>query len=82
MSKSPRSLKSSIDKEIEEQEDKILRKRKDVLDSLESPVNNENEIPMINFESDAKAPIIRYDLPSPSSYEGKNIIEINDIEKD
>lgn len=37
------------------------------------------EIPLIEFESDASAPILRYDLPSPSSYEGKNYIEINDI---
>jgi len=42
------------------------------------------ENPIIEFEKDAAAPIIRYDLPSPSSYEGKIYIEIdidNNIEK-
>ncbi|MFX1428445.1 MAG: hypothetical protein ACFFBE_18475, partial [Promethearchaeota archaeon] len=39
------------------------------------------ESPIIEFEKDASAPIIRYDLPSPSSYEGKVYIEIsNDAE--
>jgi len=36
-----------------------------------------NENPIIEFEKDAAAPIIRYDLPSPSSYEGKIYIEID-----
>ena len=80
--KTLKRIREAFDKELKEQEEKILKKRKELLESLESPINNEKEIPIISFERDAKAPIIRYDLPSPSSYEGKNIIELNDIEKD
>ncbi len=36
-----------------------------------------NEEPLLKFESDATAPILRYNLPSPSSYEGKVYIEID-----
>ncbi|MFX1575041.1 MAG: discoidin domain-containing protein [Promethearchaeota archaeon] len=35
------------------------------------------EIPLIKFEGNASAPILRYDLPSPSSYEGRNYIELD-----
>jgi hypothetical protein len=80
--KTLKRIREAFYKELKEQEEMILKKRKELLDSLESPINNEKEIPIISFERDAKAPIIRYDLPSPSSYEGKNIIELNDIEKD
>jgi hypothetical protein len=75
-------LREAFDKELKKQEDQILKKRKELFETLERPINNEKEIPIINFESDAKGPIIRYDLPSPSSYEGKNIVELNDIGKD
>ncbi|MFX1281470.1 MAG: hypothetical protein ACFFA3_19130 [Promethearchaeota archaeon] len=33
-------------------------------------------IPLMEFEGDASAPILRYDLPSPSSYEGRFYLEI------
>lgn len=36
-----------------------------------------NEIPLMKFEGDASAPILRYDIPSPSSYEGRNYIELD-----
>ncbi len=75
-------LRESFAKELKEEEEKILKKRKELFESLESSNGNEKEIPLMAFESDAKAPIIRYDLPSPSSYEGKNIIELNDIKQD
>ena len=38
------------------------------------PVENESE-PLMKFEGDASAPILRYDVPSPSSYVGKTYIE-------
>ena len=31
----------------------------------------------MEFEADAAAPILRYDVPSPSSYEGRNYLEID-----
>ena len=36
-----------------------------------------NEIPLMEFEGDASAPILRYDIPSPSSYEGRNYIDLD-----
>jgi len=80
--KALKRIRESFVKELKEEEEKILKKRKELFESLESPNGNEKEIPLMAFESDAKAPIIRYDLPSPSSYEGKNIIELNDIKQD
>lgn len=38
---------------------------------------SEDQKPLIEFESDASASILRYDLPSPSSYTGKNFIELD-----
>ena len=72
-------MKDAFEKELEEEEKRIREKQRELFDSLESPISQGNDIPIIDFESDAKAPIIRYDLPSPSSYEGKNIIELHDI---
>ena len=43
--------------------------------------NSKEEIPLIKFEGDAAAPILRYDIPSPSSYTGKVYIE-TDIGKE
>jgi len=39
----------------------------------------EEEIPLIKFEKPTSVPLLRYDIPSPSSYEGKNYIEINKL---
>ena len=33
------------------------------------------DVPLIKFEGDAAAPILRYDVPSPSSYSGKLYVE-------
>ncbi len=41
---------------------------------IKIPVENEGE-PLMKFEGDASAPILRYDVPSPSSYVGKTYIE-------
>lgn len=35
------------------------------------------EIPLMMFESDASAPLLRYDIPSPSSYEGQNYVGLD-----
>jgi len=43
----------------------------------EKVMDKKEEEPLIKFEGDASAPILRYDLPSPSSYTAKNYIEIN-----
>ena len=61
--------------EIEEIKEKNYLLEKEVIKMTEQ----QEEIPLMKFESDATAPILRYDLPSPSSYEGKNYIELNDI---
>ena len=37
---------------------------------------SENE-PLMRFESDASAPILRYDIPSPTSYAGRHEIELD-----
>lgn len=73
-----------------EKEDEILEKKIEIEeikvenDLIKNEVfkmtEQQEEIPLMKFEGDAAAPILRYDLPSPSSYEGKNYIEINDIE--
>ena len=72
-------IRATFERELKEQEERIREKQKELFDSLEGPISHGNEAPIIDFESDAKGPIIRYDLPSPSSYEGKNIIELHDI---
>ena len=36
-----------------------------------------DEVPLMKFEADASAPILRYDVPSPSSYEGRTYIQLN-----
>jgi len=77
--KALKRIRAAFERELEEEEKKIREKQRELFDSLESPISQVNEIPIIDFESDAKGPIIRYDLPSPSSYEGKNIIELHDI---
>jgi len=51
-----------------------LKNDKQFKEKVEMKIENENE-PLIKFESDVSAPILRYDLPSPSSYEGKVYIE-------
>lgn len=33
--------------------------------------------PLIKFEAEATAPVLRYDIPEPTSYEGKNFIELD-----
>ncbi|GAG56688.1 unnamed protein product, partial [marine sediment metagenome] len=35
------------------------------------------EEPLMKFEKDASAPILRYDIPSMTAYEGKNYIELD-----
>ncbi|MFX1297977.1 MAG: LamG-like jellyroll fold domain-containing protein [Promethearchaeota archaeon] len=46
-------------------------------------ISEEKEgIPLIKFESNASAPILRYDIPSPSSYEGRCYIELKDLKLD
>lgn len=40
------------------------------------------EIPLMKFEDNAFAPILRYDIPSPSSYEGRNYIELKNLKLD
>jgi len=35
------------------------------------------EMPLMAFESDASAPILRYDVPSPSMYEGRTYVELD-----
>lgn len=56
-----------------------------ILDSLrayQKPVEIKiGQIPVIEFEQDASVSILNYEIPSPSSYEGQNYIEIN-LEKE
>lgn len=33
--------------------------------------------PLITLEQGAPAPVVRYDIPEPTTYEGKNFIELN-----
>ena len=40
------------------------------------------EIPVMKFESDAAVPILSYKVPSPSSYEGRNYIELETDKSD
>ncbi len=61
--------------EIEETTEENQLIEKEVLKMTEQ----QEEIPLMKFEGDATAPILRYDLPSPSFYEGRNFIELNDI---
>ena len=35
------------------------------------------DAPLIQLEPGGKAPILRYDIPEPTSYEGKNLIELS-----
>lgn len=35
-----------------------------------------NGAPLIQLEAGGKAPVLRYDIPEPTSYEGKNFIEL------
>ena len=37
----------------------------------------DDEVPLMEFEADASAPILRYDVPSPSSYEGRIYIQLD-----
>lgn len=36
----------------------------------------EANVPLIQFEAGATGPVLRYDIPEPTSYEGKNFIEL------
>lgn len=36
-----------------------------------------SDAPLIQLEPGGKAPILRYDIPEPTSYEGKNLIELS-----
>jgi hypothetical protein len=40
---------------------------------------HDKDIPLMKFETNASAPVLRYDIPSPSSYEGKNYIELKGL---
>lgn len=66
---------TKVEEELIIEQKKIEINERDMIKMTEE----KEEIPLIEFESDATAPILRYDLPSPSSYEGRNYIEINDI---
>ncbi len=76
-----RELSKRIQKQIEEAVNNAfekLLKEQEILTNIAPSVESVGT-PLIEFESDATAPILRYDLPSPSSFEGKNYIELNDI---
>jgi hypothetical protein len=45
------------------------------------PKAGKDETPLMAFEENASAPILRYDIPSPSMFEGRNYIEL-DIPED
>lgn len=51
-------------------------KKQIINDEIKMTIENKST-PLIKFESNASAPILRYDLPSPSSYEGRNYIELD-----
>ena len=37
------------------------------------------EVPVVSIKTGTSIPLLRYDVPSPSSYEGKNYIELKDF---
>ena len=72
--------------EISEEEKLEIKEEKKVIPQIiEKKMTNmiveKEEVPLIRFESNAQAPIIRYDVPSPSSYSGTMYIQ-TDIGKE
>jgi len=76
----PEMLEIPEKKKIEIQEEKkvipqIIKKK------MANMIVEKEEVPLIRFEGNAQAPIIRYDVPSPSSYTGTMYIQ-TDIGKE
>jgi len=53
-------------------------KKEKVLDTMQE--NEEDNEPLIKFEGNASAPLLRYDIPSPSSYEGRTYLQLTDLD--
>ena len=62
--------------EMEKEENKIIEEK------VYNMTLEQKEIPLMKFEGNVSAPLLRYDIPSPSSYEGRNYIELRDLKID